>query len=368
MKLLYITNQICGAGGLERVLSIKATYLADKLGYEVHILTLNQINGSLFYDFSPKITHHDLSVKGNFLKYFKAYKFGVKSIVEKIQPDIISVCDDGLKGFFTPYLIGKSCPMVYERHASKSIFKKKEKSTVLGKFKFKLLDILMHLGARNYDAFVVLTKGNLLEWKLNNIKVIPNPLSFYPKEKAILKNKKIITVGNHGFQKGYDRLLLIWEIVIKEYPDWQLEVYGKIDKEQQHIKRAKRLGLIDNVSFFNPIKNIYDKYNEASIYAMSSRSEGFGMVLIEAMAYGVPCIAFDCPCGPKDIITHGEDGYLVQNGDVEKFAEKLILLIENQELRLKMAVNARIKAKTYLPEVIVPLWDSLFSELTKNTQ
>ncbi|WP_445957808.1 glycosyltransferase family 4 protein [Yeosuana sp.] len=364
-KILYITNGISGSGGLERVLSIKASYLAENFGYEVHIITLNQSRAPLFYNFSNKIEYHDLRVDGNIFEYYHTYRKGIKAKIKQIQPDIISVCDDGLKGFFTPSIIGKPCPMVYERHASKNIFKNSDQLSIYQNLKFKILNSLMHIGARKYDRFVVLTHDNLTEWHLNNLIVIPNPLSFYPKKMAVLENKKVISVGNHGFQKGYDRLILIWKNIIKKHPDWQLVVYGKIDKEKKHIKLAEKLGISDNVFFFEPVKNIQDKYNEASIYAMSSRSEGFGMVLIEAMAYGLTCISFDCPCGPKDIITEAKDGFLVNNGDINKFAEKLNILIENKELRLQMGTKARRKAKNYLPETIIPLWDNLFRDLIK---
>tara|TARA_R110002049_G_scaffold2235_1_gene16329 strand:+ start:7132 stop:8244 length:1113 start_codon:yes stop_codon:yes gene_type:complete len=364
-KILYITNGISGSGGLERVLSIKASYLAENFGYEVHIITLNQSRAPLFYNFSNKIEYHDLRVDGNIFKYYHTYRKGIKAKIKQIQPDIISVCDDGLKGFFTPSIIGKPCPMVYERHASKNIFKNSDRLGFFQNLKFKVLNKCMHFGARKYDVFVVLTHDNLTEWNLSNLKVIPNPLSFYPDQTAKLINKKVISVGNHGFQKGYDRLLQSWKLVVEKHREWILEIYGKIDTHEKHIKLAEKLKISDNVFFFKPIKNIHDKYNEASIYAMSSRSEGFGMVLIEAMACGVPCIAFNCPCGPKDIITQAEDGFLITNGNIYGFAEKLNVLIENRELRLQMGTKARRKAKNYLPETIIPLWDNLFRDLIK---
>ena len=161
MKLLYITNGIKGSGGLERVLSIKASYLAESFGYKIHIITLNQGSASLFYNFSKKIEYHDLSVGGNIFKYYHTYRKGIKAIIKQIKPNVISVCDDGLKGFFLPYILGKPCAMIYERHASKNIFKNSDQLGYLQNFKFKVLNKLMHFGAVKYDVFVVLTNDNL---------------------------------------------------------------------------------------------------------------------------------------------------------------------------------------------------------------
>ncbi|MEL0650346.1 glycosyltransferase family 4 protein [Algibacter sp. TI.3.09] len=365
MRLLYITNQISGSGGLERVLSIKANYLADNLGYDVHIITLNQKDKALFYKFSNSLTYHNITISGNPIKYLLSYRSSIKSIVKSIKPDVISVCDDGLKGFFTPSIIGYPCPMVYERHASINIFKNKDKLNFLNKLKFSLLRKLMHIGAKKYQVFVVLTNENLKEWHLNNLQVIPNPLSFYPEQKSTLKNKKIITVGNHGFQKGYDRLLKTWKIIANKHPNWKLEIYGKIDKKRLHIHLASTLGITNSVSFFEPVKDIQSKYLEASLYVMSSRSEGFGMVLIEAMACGLPCVSFDCPSGPVDIITNNKDGFLVENGNISMLSKRIDSLLSDYQLREEMGLEARQKAKLYLPEIIVPNWDRLFKALTK---
>ncbi|GAA3607182.1 glycosyltransferase family 4 protein [Flavivirga amylovorans] len=365
MKLLYITNGVDGSGGLERVLSIKASYLVDVLGYDVDIITLNQLSSSLFYNFSDKISFHNIKANGNVFKYIKSYISGIRNKVKEIKPDIILVCDDGLKGFFLPRLLGKSSIMIYERHASKDIIKKTDTPNIFQKLKFKVLNLLMHKGAKAFNAFVVLTNDNLNEWPLKNSHVIANPLSFYPEERAPLAKRKVISVGNHGFQKGYDRLLESWKLVVSKYPNWNLEIYGKIDAQKKHIKLADDLGIKKNISFFNPVKNIQDKYREASIYAMSSRSEGFGMVLIEAMAFGLPCVAYDCPCGPKDIITENKDGFLIENGNINEFANKLILLIKEQELRSKMGLNARETAKKYLAENIMLKWEELFKNLKK---
>ena len=365
MKLLYITNQFCGSGGLERVLSVKAGHLAE-MGYEVHISSLNQGDLPLFYEFSNKLIYHDITANGNKLKSFREYIKGLKKVVNKVKPDIILVCDDGLKGFLVPFFVNKPCPMIYERHVSKNIEVQKDKSSFIDKIKLKITSAIMNFGAKKYDKFVVLTKGNLAEWNLKNLAVISNPLSFYTSERSSLKNKKVIAVGKQSFQKGYDRLLKSWSQVIKKHPEWNLEIYGKIDASQGLIEQAEALGIQKNVHFFPPTKNIKEKYKEASIYVLSSRYEGFGMVLIEAMAYGVPCISFDCPCGPSDIISDNIDGILVPNGNTEMLADKINFLIENENTRMKMGKQAKENVKRFLPENILKQWDDLFKSLTKS--
>ena len=365
IKLVYITNQICGSGGLERVLSIKASYLSDILRYEVHIITLNQGNTPLFYKFSPNLIYHDISATGNKLIYAIKYIKGLRKTVQKINPDVISVCDDGLKGFFVPYILGKPCPMVYERHVSKNIEIKTDNISLITKLKLACIFRLMHRGAKIYNKFIVLTKGSLREWNLNNLMVIPNPLSFYPNTSSTLHTKKVIAVGKHCRQKGYDRLLKSWVSIAKQFPDWALEIYGTIDKDEGIKDLANKLGISKSVTCFPPVKNIQVKYQSASVYVMSSRYEGFGMVLIEAMAYGVPCVSFDCPYGPSDIIQNGVDGYIVPNGDVKALSEKLALLMEDKGLREKMGANSRMNVLRFMPETIMSKWDILFKSLIK---
>ena len=352
-----------GPGGLERVLSIKASKLADDYGYDIHIVTLNQDTTELFYDFSPKISYHNVKAKGNPISKMYKYALGLRAVIKSLNPDVIAVCDDGLKGFFVPLILGKPSPMIYERHVSRSVEIKKGKRSIVKRIITGTKFSLMNFGGRYYDYFVVLTNGNLKEWTFKNLKVIPNPLSFYPETKSTLNNKKILAVGKHSFQKGYDRLLHSWKQVVKKYPDWILDIYGTISKEEGLAELATDLNVANNVNFYPPVKNIAEKYEQASIYTMSSRFEGFGMVLTEAMAYGVPCISFDCPYGPSDIITDGMDGLLIENGNIDVFAEGIISLIENEEKRKSMGLKAKESVKKYLPETIAEEWNHLFSSL-----
>ena len=367
-KILYITNGITGPGGLERVLSIKASYLADNFGYEVHIISLNEQNIPHFYKFSDKIIYHNIQTKGTYFTYLYSYLTGIKKVIKKIKPDAISVCDDGLKGLFAVLLLGKPCPMIYERHVSRNIEIKKDKASSVSNFITFLKFKFMNFGGSLFSTFVILTNGNKNEWQLNNLLVIPNPLSFYPDNNQLssLDNKKVLAVGKHSFQKGFDRLIKSWKHVSEKHPDWELNIYGTINESMGLEKLVNSLNLGSSINLFPPEKNIADKYQEASLYVMSSRYEGFGMVLTEAMAYGVPCISFDCPFGPSDIISHNKNGLIVENGNIEDFTDGIIQLIDNSELRISMGEQARKDVDRYLPEKVVSQWDQLFKSLISN--
>lgn len=351
MKLLYITNGITGSGGLERVLSLKASLLSETLGYEVHILSLNEEGKTPFFNFSDQIIRHSILVGGNPLMYLGQYVSGIRQKVKEINPNFISVCDDGLKGFFLPRILGNKIPVIYERHAS---------AVLNGS---ALQHRIMRYLAKDFHRFVILTKGGIQEWPGKNTMVIPNPISFYPEHSSVLNSKKVIAVGSHSYNKGYDLLLKIWQKVETDFPDWQLDIYGKY-KEDTFQNLAKTLNL-KKVYFHPPVSKIEEKYLESSVFVLPSRSEGFGMVIIEAMSCGLPVVSFDCPHGPADIITHAKNGFLIKNGNTDKFAARLQQLMSDGELRQRVGSAGRENVKKYLPETVVKEWDVLFRSLVK---
>lgn len=355
MKLLYITNGINGSGGLERVLSVKASGLAEKQGYDVHILGLNQGNEKPFYEFSPKIKFESILVAGNPLQYWKSYKKGIQNVVDEIQPDVISVCDDGLKGFFIPSFLKTKAKIIYERHASIRLNTNKT-------LKGKLMQGLMQRQVGKFDKFIVLTKGNVKEWKASNLMVIPNPLSFESIIENPLNQKRIIAVGSHSFNKGYDLLVQIWKNIEKDFPDWQLDVYGKIDTGKTFLKMAEESGL-KNIRFHPPVQNIQAEYENSSVLVLPSRSEGFGMVLVEAMACGLPCVAFDCPSGPGDIISHKQDGFLIPPNNLSLFEQNLSTLMTDEVKRLEFGRRAKENVRRFQVSEILTQWDQLFKSL-----
>ena len=366
MKLLYIVPSINNEGGVARVLSVKTNYLVEKLGYEINILTQNNGNYPLFYEYNPKIKLHDITLKGNKIFFFFKYKKALNQNVKFINPDIIIVCDNGLKAYTIPFFLKTNKPLIFESHGSRFVEEKLFKKNFLLTFVLKIKYIFKKIGASKFDKLIALSSESLKEWNSKSGIVIPNFLCFQTNNFSDLNSKKVIAVGRHSYEKGLDRLLLIWKKILEKHPDWILEIYGKSNKNQELQKLANSLNIGTNVTFFEPVKNINDKFLETSIMVLTSRTEGFGMVIIEAMATGLPVIAYDCPVGPRSIITNNENGFLIEDGNVNLFVEKLNLLIENENLRIEMGNKAKENSNRYNLDTIMLQWKNLFEELIKN--
>lgn len=360
MKILYIVSKINNEGGVARVISVKANYLIENLGYKVCILTQNEGDFPFFFDFNPKIELHDIILKGNKIDFFIQYVKKLNQKIKFIKPDLIIVCDNGLKSFAIPFILKTKIPIIFESHGSKFIQEnQKNKFQFLTKAKLLFKDY----SANKFAKFVALSDESLKEWDVRNGVIIPNPLWFKTNQYSGLKSKRVIAVSRHSYEKGLDRLLLIWSKVIEKHPDWNLDIYGKSNIDIDLREIAKSLDISKNVTFYEPVKNINDKYLEASFYVMTSYYEGFPMVLIEAMASGLPCIAYDCPCGPRAIINNNENGFLIENGNLYSFVQKIELLIEDENIRIEMGKKSHKSAEKYNLEFIMQQWKLLFESL-----
>jgi glycosyltransferase involved in cell wall biosynthesis len=362
MKILYITPRINDEGGVARVLSVKTNYQVRNLDYNVHILTQNLGNNSLFYDFDFKIMHHDMLLSGNKFQYFLQYKKQLNFYVKQINPNIIIVADNGLKGFLVPILLKTQIPIIFECHGSKFV----SESEITSKIMFKSIVFFKSFLAKKFKKFITLSDESKSEWKQNNLQIIPNPNWFSSNNKIFLANRKAIVVARHSYEKGVDRIIYIWQKVIQNQPNWILDIYGKGVLLEQHKKLAKQLGIENSINFYEPTKNIQEKYEEASIYLMTSITEGFPMVLLEAMSCGLPCVAYDCPVGPRAIITNNETGFLIPDNDIDLFVDKILKLVQNQELRITIGENAKKSVQKYNIDMIMNQWNDLFLSLKKN--
>lgn len=273
MKLLYIVPKIKNAGGVARVLSLKANYFTEHFNYEVHILSQNEEEDLPFYDFNSKVIFHNIILNGNPFQFLKAYQKQINQKVKEINPDVILVADNGLKAFVFPFVIKTKIPIVFEIHGSKFIEETPLKSDFISKFISKIKCQFKDFGVRKFTKIVALSEENLEEWNVKNGIVIPNPSWIQTKLVSDLKNKKVICVARNSYEKGLNRLIVIWEKVIDIHPDWVLEIYT--DEVDSLNTIVVDLGMTLNIHIFSFVKNIEEKYLESSIYVMTSELKVF---------------------------------------------------------------------------------------------
>ena len=218
---------------------------------------------------------------------------------------------------------------------------------------------------KNYERFVVLTNEDKSYWgNLPNISVIPNALTYSVPSSCLspLTAKRVIAIGRYGYQKGFDSLIDAWRIIHSFYPDWTLDIIGNGEWLNRLQQQINEYALEHSVFLKPPTRHIEDEYRRASLLVLSSRYEGLPMVLLEAQSFGLPIVSFACKCGPKDVITDGEDGFLVSEGNIPMLADRVLRLIENDDLRKRMGTNARHHSKAFSEERIMERWIDLFNK------
>lgn len=365
------------AGGVERVLTLKANYFADHFGYDITIILTEGEGKPIFYPLSEKVKVVNLNIgfeelwtcsfiKKIFVYLKKQYLFKklLKQELMRIRPDITVSLLRREINFLTSIKDGsKKIGELHVNRANYRNFEHGDTNVIKDLFaRFWMRSLVSKL--KRLDKFVVLTEEDFNNWpELNNVVVIPDPLTFSFSTYSPLTEKRMIAVGRYVYQKGFDLLLKAWAIVEKDCPDWMLTIVGQgerlqydtlIDELKINKNKCKLLG---------PTEQIQDEYMKSSLLVMSSRFEGFGMVLIEAMACGLPVVSFDCPCGPKDIIQDHVDGLLVENGNIDKLAETIIWMIQHPEQRKAMAAKAIDNVQRFKIDQIAEQWKSIFDSL-----
>ena len=376
-KIVYCTPALYFAGGMERVLTMKANYFADHFGYDITIILTDGEDKPLFYPLSDKVKDVNLNIgfeelwTCSFIKkiviYLKKqylYKKMLKKELMRIRPDITVSMLRREINFINEIKDGsKKIGEIHINRANFRNFESKDDNLIKKLFaKVWMNDLTNKL--KKLDRFVVLTEKDKEAWvELDNVCVIPNPLSFIPQNISKLTEKRVIAVGRYCHEKGYDLLLKAWCIVQNSIADWRLEVFGEGDRSQ-YEEMISSLNIDRHRCILHGrSSNIQDEFEKSSLAVCSSKFEGFGLVITEAMSCGLPVVSFDCPWGPRAIIRDGEDGLLVENGNAEKLADAIIWMIQHPEMRSKMATKAIENVQRFSIEKIAEKWRSLFDAL-----
>lgn len=381
MKIVYCTDTICYPGGIQRVTIAKANALADIAGNEVWIVVTDNKLPTPVLAVSEKVSVVDLGIdyyandwkswwyvfEGILIKR-KRHRRKLERFLNQINPDVVISTGTSEKYFLPRLNVASSPARVREIHFSKDY----RRRAAQGWFE-KTLAILgdfadYHIHIWRYDRIVLLTEEDKrLHWSSDNrISVIPNPVVFScPSSPSSLQNKTAIAVGRLVYQKNFESLIRAWAFVQQQHDDWCLEIWGDGELRRDLQEQINRNHLEKTVFLKGYTDNLFSKYADASFLVCSSLFEGLPLMMIEAMSCGLPNVSYACPCGPRDIIREGENGYLVQTGDEMMLAERICRLIEDHNLRQKMGASARESAKDYAIERIAKLWMNLFVSLCK---
>jgi glycosyltransferase involved in cell wall biosynthesis len=379
MKIVYFIESLAYKGGAERIVTEKMNYLAEVAGYDVTVVTYFQYpQESNTYPLSDKVRQTNLAIE----KY-RQYQYGyprrlwerwkyhrllvqrMNETVARLQPDI--VVGMGYSQADVVCRIKTTAPKVIESHEARPY-------TLTGVFHDVISPVLrvyyslykhqyLHTIERHADVVVTLTKGDAKEWrKARRVVTIPNFLTVTADRLSDGASKRIMAVGRLTWQKGYDRLLDSWRLVAQRYPDWHLDIFGEGPLEHE-LQQTIRQQALHSVTIHPFTSHIGEEYANSAVFVLTSRFEGFSLVLIEAMQHGIPCVSFDCPYGPGDLIDDGRNGYLVKDGDTRQLADKLCYLIAHSDVRASFGQEAIKKSQAYDKQAIMKQWTTLFESL-----
>lgn len=372
MKIVYLVKSLSSCGGVEIVTATKASGLADITDCSVWIVTCSDDSCSSVVPLSDKV--HLIGIRNRNILPFPwnltriipdllYLRKSLRNILNGIDPDIV-ISTGSIEKWVVPIIHGR-WSTIREIHNTK-YYRRKDARSFPAKVFARLTEFIDYTFIdKRFDRIVLLTEEDKSSnWKGScNTCVIPNPVRFKSDTAAALDNKRIISVGRLSYQKNYPSLLSAIRTVFLRYPEWKLDILGEGEERPMLESLVEHYSLQDNVYLRGYQENVRDWMMDSSMFVMTSRFEGFPLVMVEAMSCGLPVVTYSYPCGPKDIITNDSDGFLVPEGDERSLAERICQLIEDDQGRKRMGGKAFISSKKYDIPNIVHLWMDLFQTL-----
>jgi len=357
MKVVYLVNHFAEYGGIQRMLDHKINALKKYSDLEIVLVTRFQNKRDFLFESHTKTKKYDINsnTKSNFFANLKTkinFYFSLKKIIKIEKPDLIITTLTSYYALILP-LIEKKTPKIIEFHSTAKTIK-------TGNWKYKKYFYQL------YDAVVVLNNDEKKEYELTNTFVIPNFIHLekdpvFPEFNT--RTKTIIAAGRLETVKQFDHLILAWKKIHHLHKEWKVNLYGDGSKKKEWNQLIIENGLSDSVQIMGNTNNLDEIMRSASIYCMTSKTDCFPMVLLEAKFAGLPIISYDCPYGPKNIIKANNDGIIIQNDDLLGFSAAIDQLIKDFEQREFMSTNAFNNFNEYSSKKVIHTWINLFNLL-----
>jgi len=363
MNLCFVLTNVSDCGGTERVCLKIASALSAM--HNVHILSLKG-NGIAYFEHSASIHIHNLQNRIE----AKLYASHPKLIIQKLcffftfhHFDIVidtclmnsNLTLPALRGKKTKHLVWSNFSYEYFRRVG-------HEQVALNRIKEAGSHLLV-LTKADRKAFIE-EQGFCPE----RIHQIYNPLTFEVGSYTPHESKKILSIGRFAPEKGFDMLIRAWKIVEDQVPEWTFEIWGDTGVDTGNVRSTFAEEKPTRLTLHPAVKNIQEKYKEAAFYVMSSRHEGFPLVLLEALSYSLPIVSFDCPNGPREIVEDRKNGILVESENVMALADAIVSLIDQIESRQNLEKEAFASSKKYLMENILPQWECLLNAFVQESK
>lgn len=358
-KICFFSGDITRSGGTERVSTVIANQLVKNKKFDICFLSLWENNDKLFYTLNDKIERYALFEKVTSGKRILTYVYRLRKFVKSNNIDVLIDIDGILDLYSIPALRGAKCKLISWEQFNYYYNPDGPYRKITRKW-----------AAKKADAIVVLTDEDKQNYKKEvrikgKIIRIYNPMESFEDNNVgyNLDSKLIISAGRLTAQKGFDMLVDVADIVLKRNPDWKWIVCGEGEERKALEEKIKKCGLEQKLILQGNVNNIEDYYRKSAMFVLTSRAEGFGLVLTEAKKEGLPCVSFRCPAGPSEIILDGINGYLLDCFDIEQMAEKINQLIENQDIRKKFSDNSMVGTEKFNIDKISEQWVELIEQI-----
>ena len=378
MKLVYLYLSLFNSGGTERVLHNKICELVRRGGYEITVITTDQDSKPNFFTFPTSVQFIDLGINYSSIDTqnplqrailtYKKKKLHLKRLsilLNKIKPDITITVYPSIAVPLSKLKDGSK--KIIEFHSNR-FFRLYQGYSGIHQIVAKYRTWQDYQFVKKFDALVVLTMEGAKQWRgISNIRVIPNAAPSRQvdfNDLSISKEKRVIAVGRLVWEKGYDRLIQAWGLLPKDIlSEWELVIFGDGEQKKNLEDLIIKQDIRSSICIKPPTKEIFNEYAKSAFSVMTSRAEGFGMVLVEALSCSIPVISFDFSCGPKEIIKNGVNGFLVEDGNIQDLAAKIEQLICDENLRFAFSQKTQLDLDKYSEDKIMKKWETFFSEL-----
>lgn len=358
-NICFLIGDLNNFGGTERVTSIIANKLADR-GYDITIASIT--NGdSPFFELNQNVKVISLSSS----EYISSFALRMPLVIKNLRKlliknsiEILVVVDTISVMISLPALLGLSVKHIGWEHFN-------FKSNLGNKKRW----LMRRVAVRYCDTIITLTERDKGFWlnKTNNyaqIVTIPNPCPYPVQDNNYSNNENciVLAVGRLTHQKGFDMLLKAWKEVVDKKPNWKLQIVGDGEESSNLRSFINKEKISNSVEVIGSVKKVEEYYKNADIFCLSSRFEGFPMVLLETLSFGLPVVSFDCDTGPQEILKDTESVLVAQN-DIEMLSKELISLMNNREKRNLISKMSKEKVKQYQPVEIVTKWEELLDKI-----